>query len=677
MDEKKNIETSSDSPRGEDEVVPVVEHGQSTEAEESEVSTSDARGDDASRWMNFRSWLKNHMESAATADDCVEQEEEEQLQQNAVPVSTSEAKKGSPILLKDCRHQSGLMTGVGGSSRARQEMTVMLGAPGMAMDKCPIVPSKAINSVMSSLYEPLVKIEVGVLTRHLESPTRLKPRGFAGRGTLSLFMLPDESLSLVYQSVIAKGTDEVVKNSGSDFAIVDMLKCGMRNVRNVEYASAEVSMWEELARFPRWREIDQSPIVTIHMLKGDKSGRSFYVMSGKDTEPPQLPMSDSGKDRFDTFQDEHGPSKSCDKRFYFWLSSSKLDDSVHALGKMKAYIKRPPSLAKISGVPEQLLARLSDWLVHVEEANRSNIELQTVDAKLFDSETKSLTSNKLRPKSKIGVNPLNYLGVVLARQIPIVFANCSPVSNGDALESTASVTANANALFKKYDITCPCRVSVLCNLVLSGQPVSSADTKESSSELSFVTSSEARCLSEDFARKTVENIGKDRIESLICEDLVQTARKQKLQLKADRQRKKDLEKGYQALEAAQPLIKKAVASAIIGRKLTENDRIQYISPKHTCTTQQRDLPSLLSSPAESMTESEELGTILPDLDAADSPLTCSTRSPIEIEDKECNLRNSLKVADVEQLLNEDKSSSSGNESRKISLSDLSELFDSN
>jgi hypothetical protein len=35
------------------------------------------------------------------------------------------------------------------------------------------------------------------------------------------------------------------------------------------------------------------------------------------------------------------------------------------------------------------------------------------------------------------------------------------------------------------------------------------------------------------------------------------------------------------------------------------------------------------------------------------------------------------VANVEQLLNEDKSSSAGNESRKISLSDLSDLFDSN
>ena len=675
MDEKKNIEACSESPRQEDEGVPVVELGQSTEAEQPEVSPSDAGDDDASRWMKFGSWLKNHMETAA--DDCVEQVEEEQVEQNAVTETTSEAKKGSPIVLKDCRHQSGLMTGVGGSSRARQEMTVMLGAPGMALDKCAIVPSKAINAVMSSLYEPLAQVDVGVLTRHLESPTRLKPRVFAGKGTLSLFILPDESLSLVYQSVIAKGADEVVKSPESDFAIVDMLKSGMKNVQDVEYASAEVSMWEELARFPRWREIDQSPIVTIHMLKGDQSGRSFYVMSGKDTEPPNQPMSESGKDKFDTFQDEHGPSKSCDKRFYFWLSGSNLEESVHALGKMKAYIKRPPSLAKISGVSEQLLARLSDWLVHVEEANRSNIESQTVDAKLFDSETKSLTSNKFRPKSKIGLNPLNFLGVVLARQIPIVSANCTPTRNGDRLESTANVTANANALFKKYDITCRCRISVLCNLVLSGQPVPPADAKESSAELSFVASSEAKCLSEDFARKAVENVGKDRIESLICEDLVQTARKHKLHLKVERQRKKDLEKGYQALEAAQPLIKKAVASAILGRKLIDTDIIQDISLKHTCATQQNDWSSLLSSPSDSMAESQDIGTILPDLDTSDSPLTCSTRSPIQSEDKECNLRNNLKVANVEQLLNEDKPPSAGNESRKISLSDLSDLFDSN
>jgi len=67
------------------------------------------------------------------------------------------------------------------------------------------------------------------------------------------------------------------------------------------------------------------------------------------------------------------------------------------------------------------------------------------------------------------------------------------------------------------------------------------------------------------ARKAVEAIGRIRIEEWICEDFLRNTRKHKIKAKAERQRQKDLQRGYAALNAAQPMIQRAVANLPNGR----------------------------------------------------------------------------------------------------------------
>jgi hypothetical protein len=76
------------------------------------------------------------------------------------------------------------------------------------------------------------------------------------------------------------------------------------------------------------------------MLKGDKSGRSFYVLPGSGTEPPRYNNPNSG------FESRIYNSPNMQHRFYFWLTDVDLEESVCNLGRLKSYIKKHPTLAK-------------------------------------------------------------------------------------------------------------------------------------------------------------------------------------------------------------------------------------------------------------------------------------------------------------------------------------------
>ena len=130
-------------------------------------------------------------------------------------------------------------------------------------------------------------------------------------------------------------------------------------IQDVSCIDAQASTWEELARFPRWREQADRSIVTIHMLKGDTSGRSFYVMPGECTDPPGVPMSQYSPETIAEFRSKSTrQEKSSGRRYYFWMTGSNLEDDIHALGKMKSYVKHPPTLAQIASVPHAVLESL-------------------------------------------------------------------------------------------------------------------------------------------------------------------------------------------------------------------------------------------------------------------------------------------------------------------------------
>lgn len=598
----------------------------------------------SSVWIEFGTWLKNHQ--SASSDDEQDGEDtsvEVQVHQGrsvsfgadeAVEDMTQHSEptpgKGPVMIPKDCRMESSLLAGVsGGPVRGLQEMSIMLGAPGIPAIQCPVIPTKAIGNIVTALYEPLVTLEVGVLTRTLESPMLLKPRNNVRHGTLSLYILPDDSLSLTFEGHV----ENVEKKNSS---VLDILNHGMSHVQNIKYADVQASMWEELARFPRWREQTDKAIVTVHMLKGDKSGRSFYVLAGEGTNPPGFPLSCNGQKRFDEFRSVTVPQESQNRRYYFWMTSPNVEDDVHALGRIKSYIKHPPSLAKIAGVPQTLLESLSSWAERIDQIQREQLDVSN------DGDSPDIVTN-----------PLDAVGAVLSRRVPTIATNSSFVnSDGSVIESLAAVTANANAVFKdnKFDVSCPCSVSVSCALVLRGQVGCPGDNREQcEKEMTFAASSEGRCLSEDLARSIVEAIGKARIQEWICEDLVHNTRKQRLRFKAERQRKRDLEKGYLALRTAESMIQKAVASANLGRKLNDGE-LQSIENKKSMKNKDTHSPSPSEHNEEVMLDDASMKSVSQDIGTV--------------------VHNQEKVED-----NDDGASSSdASSSRKISIHDLNKLF---
>lgn len=69
-------------------------------------------------------------------------------------------------------------------------------------------------ALLKSISEPLVSLEVGRLTRRLSSPTKLVPT--EEQGSLSLWLLPDDSLLLTFASKLAAPQRQRGPEDGSD-----------------------------------------------------------------------------------------------------------------------------------------------------------------------------------------------------------------------------------------------------------------------------------------------------------------------------------------------------------------------------------------------------------------------------------------------------------------------------
>ena len=616
-------------------------------------------------WLDFGSWLARHQGDADTSGDPEEDVSENGAADSLVCAESSVAPPAmatTVMVPKDCRQESSLLSSFG--THGAQEISVLLGATGIPASKCPVVPTKMVASAMTALYEPLVKLEVGVLTRAMESPMQLKAREIMGKGTLALYILPDDSLSLTFEAPLdfSDGTDVAsAQNTKEVMGIVNM-HLGLSDVQSTELKDVHGTVWEELARFPRWREQSDSSIVTVHMLKGDKTGRSFYVLAGDEAIPPQFSLSSDSQRKFDNFRsvnsaavgtgDERAPKS---RRHYFWMMGSDVEESINALGKMKSYIKRPPTLSKISGVPENVLENVTDWIARVEEMQRERANNEGRDQVLE--------------------NPLKNLGAVLGRRTPHMAVNQS-ISGSDedadgetrpiVICSDVSVTANASAVFKdsRFNVSCPCCLSVAWNIkrtihmeapdmmVVDAANSSSTEhasesddgdecsmndvscasqghsagtsrqpPRDSSSGSSNVTAitrvhrqreerilkvaamiatAEARCTSEVLARRAVEAIGKVRIEEWICEDFVRNTRKHRILAKAERQRKKELQRGYDKLEAAKPMIQRAIAKLVDADDADGTDAANSVDSADRAdsavATADRDVLSPIQSP---------------------------------------------------------------------------------
>lgn len=161
----------------------------------------------------------------------------------------------SLMISRDCGFEASMLTGP--NIRGRREMSMLLAVPGLSVSKAPMLPTKDAGALLTALYEPLVEIPVGLLARSLDNPMNLTPvKGGIGVGRLSLWLLPDDSLSLVYQGKYTPKEDQVDSN-GPGVSLLQIQTQGLfEQIRNVEQKSLEIEVWEELARFPVFRDGD-------------------------------------------------------------------------------------------------------------------------------------------------------------------------------------------------------------------------------------------------------------------------------------------------------------------------------------------------------------------------------------------------------------------------------------
>ena len=422
----------------------------------------------STRWHTFAEWLSRQAGglpeeavSQASASDAEEDDLTSETAAAAAPSSSSSSSSSArgagaalaataPMTpgqlarhatlaprLPDCRAETRL-TGET-ASRARQEMTVMLAAPGMPLHQAPVLTAKQASALMSAICEPLLSLPVGRLTRKLSAPTKLQPT--EERGVLSLWLLPDDSLSLVWQSAqqlapeeLAAATEGSSEGSGESCSSQASVESGAgaaspssTQQQQAEQApqqlrqSCSVAVWEELAHFPALAHLmDDVPgavqgcaaapgppsppptwaagaarlapadprrrpsclpaVVTIHMLRGDASGRSFYIRVRNDVAESNLEAATAAVSDAACLVPQRGSAAgaalegageaeaSGAPRMYFWLAGRDLGQAVYSLGRLKSLLKRPPTLAKRSGVPERQLAQLGAWVARADAA---------------------------------------------------------------------------------------------------------------------------------------------------------------------------------------------------------------------------------------------------------------------------------------------------------------------
>lgn len=491
-------------------------------------------------WLNFKSWLDAQRGQRERASDDVPLTErpEPSSSSNAAASSsgpsTSSSSYGSshsndirrpsrPPLARDCRAETRLTEAALGRG-GRQEMTLVLAAPGMPLSKAPLISAKQMGALLQVLCEPLVQVSVGRLTRQFESPQLLHPT--EDRGILSLWLLPNDDLSLVWQSKPPKNA------KGEENGSTEVGVGGLRSpagVQLLEESGEEVSLIEEVARFPAGSHLQSDePLVTVHMLRGDSTGRSFYIRPRDDVayaHNSHGPVADllaaASAEKFPHQSvDSMGSSSSveskeqqCGRRLYFWLREPSLTDGMHKLGRLKSLVKRPPSLSRRSGVPQRQLDEIANWIHLLDRKNlpqkllADDIDTGT-DTEGVPSDASSSTpqllsgisntascldmeSQKGAQSAQNGKSSLQSLGLLPVmnreREIPIAHRTkstgisdellgagsslgqlASPADSitkmlpNGKLATTAAVTANAAAVYRdrRFHVSCPCNITV-------------------------------------------------------------------------------------------------------------------------------------------------------------------------------------------------------------------------
>jgi hypothetical protein len=545
------------------------------------------QGEPSTPWLPFAAWLESQRAAeeaeqpspapapGGNGDDSAPPSEPSSSD-DASPPSPSRPSRSSVAssLARDCRMETRLLDGC---ARGRQDMSIMLAAPGMPLHKSPLVSTRQATALLAALWEPLVQVGAGRLTRRLDAPTMLRPT--EDRGVLSLWLLPNDDLSLVWQGrAPASDAPTTPPAAGADPA-----------VRSIDRAGCEITVWEELARFPaqggaHLSSSSDDPIITIHMLRGDTSGRSFYIRPRKDTAvaahaveaAATAAAAASGEVEQPLQALEHAPEGATvaaaaavaadmeaaeeGRRMYFWLTGPDLVASVRSLGRLKSLVKRPPTLARRSGVPPRQLAQISSWLAQLDAAAHKH---GAVLAGAHGGEAVATVDVAGAPTAAADGGSM---AALLGRQVHSLPAARALDGAGGRLAATGAVSATAAALYRdrRFRLSFPCSVTVGASVALTGGPADAtvAGADAAAKALSAVATSEAKTTAEEVARRTVDRVGRRTLEEAICEGLIRSVRAQRARAKAAASEQRERAARAQQAQQAQPLIRRAVEHAL-------------------------------------------------------------------------------------------------------------------
>jgi hypothetical protein len=599
-------------------------------------------GSAESSWISFQSWLSQQQgrrtdpQLGATAAE-LSQDTSSQAStstENTGDVSAHSTESTSSVaattsipqrrlarapLAQDCRTETRMTEG--NVHRGRQEMTLVLAAPGVPLHKAPVITAKQAGALLQALCEPLVHVAAGRLTRRLEKPNLLQPT--EERGILSLWLLPNDDLSLVWQSTCrsdlatSQTSFDAESSGGVPSQALPRASSGGADAATVQgqavhETSCDISMLEELIRFPAGCHLEsEDPVVTVHMLRGDTTSRSFYIKPRADVAAAQAALRRLGQYgaglapnepilSTETNSSSHQPDADFDsgQRMYFWLRDACLDEAVHKLGRLKSMVKKPPSLSKRSGVPQDQLDEISSWLQSLEKLHgplaasvqaqqpqpldRSH-EISAQQAQYNHPESSQHQQHQSGPPLPAAPSTLDASLVASAppaAAVPSthVGSNKAVVLTDGCLAGSAAVSATAAAVYRdrRFQVACPCNITVGASIALkTSEPgvapeegkngaeagCSSHAVDAAAKELMCLAGARAKATAEEAARNILDQIGRQRVEQAVCESLVRSARVERHRAKAQRQLRRELQARQRVAAEMQPMIRRAAYAA--------------------------------------------------------------------------------------------------------------------
>lgn len=204
-------------------------------------------------------------------------------------------------------------------------------------------------------------------------------------------------------------------------------------------------------------------------------------------------------------------------------------------------------------------------------------------------------------------------------------------------------------------------------ITLEAQTEGNEDAK-TENEFMLKATCKARSISQTAAKSVVEIIGKRRVEEYACEDLIHSLRSERSAAKADRQRKLEIEERRIAAEDAKPLIQRAVASAVLGKKIPEEVHKFSKTTKDSVSTNTEGRCIAFS------TCRDEDFTAQPGISKPEEDDTGKTQQHDCSSDGECSSKSSFKGAEFEDFVHRSPDVQE-HEPKKITIHDLAKVFE--